>query len=412
MPPKSRQQKRGEAQNADAGLTPFARPSTPNDFKIVATVKALQELANTETKWKNRISEAQYADHVVKSKIARIHQLIALCDKGIASCTQDVEGLVQDQYNMVTLEPTQAAIWANEVKPAVASVNTPAAGSAAAAAKEAKTPKGGKGDKAVASMKGPEPVTGTPGSMPSAEADAALAGRLPESFWATRRAQRDAIRNIVMALYNIPRLARERQVQRPASALEMRHEVDEATRLSTPVAELLAASAVPRHTPGQKKAADKPPAAKKGAASGKGGKNASVVEDDTASLSESEAAWVLTGDLNPSDCLILPTPRGLDPRLMYKVQMLRSRRLRLESSIELFRAQLPQLEARLRCVVDMAQVGQYSLTAVQPQVARVVEEEVSLQRVRQQEDEAYAAKRGLTLPSMSSPNVASPSRGK
>jgi hypothetical protein len=109
MPPK-----KGKKPTDEPALpVAIARPSTPNDFRIVATVRALQGLANIETKWKNRLTTAARDDAAIRAKIQRAHQLIGLCEKGIAQCTAAVDALVDEQFNLVSTDPHQVSIWQN-----------------------------------------------------------------------------------------------------------------------------------------------------------------------------------------------------------------------------------------------------------------------------------------------------------
>jgi hypothetical protein len=240
MPPK-----KGKKPTDEPALpVAIARPSTPNDFRIVATVRALQGLANIETKWKNRLTTAARDDAAIRAKIQRAHQLIGLCEKGIAQCTAAVDALVDEQFNLVSTDPHQVSIWQNGPN-ALAGTGAPSGPAAKGGAKPAPGAAGSGAKAAAATAKDDKSKHGSlhdsifpPGY--DAEVDPTLVAAAPAGFFANRKAQREALRTMLHALYNVPRLSRERQVPRPSSPLEMQHEVDEATRLATPVAELMA----------------------------------------------------------------------------------------------------------------------------------------------------------------------------
>ena len=235
--------------------------------------------------------------------------------------------------------------------------------------------------------------------VPNPEDDPTLK-HLPPNVWECRRQQQEALRNILYAYYHLPRMQRERRAPRPTSSLEMQHEVDEAMRLSTPVAELLANAErmekLGSATPGKSGKEDKGKPAQK--ASGKppkatGKKTIEVLPERSNSVADSELHLLLTGELNPVDFLNLPVPRALAPRVMNRVLQLRSRRIRLEAAIEVFQSEIGPLEDRLRCITDMRNVGQYSLSAVGPLIQHTTDLERELQQLRVQEDEEFSRTR-------------------
>lgn len=417
MPPKKGKGGK-EADNFVLSQQSMVRPSTPNDFKIVATIKALQNYVNIETKWKNRMTEAAHSELCVKSKIQRIHQLIEQAKKGVLQAEQDLETLVDEQYAMISLDPARLSMW----EKAQSDNTTRGVFSLIVLEKPAAAPANGKQPPAAAAKKAPPPPPQTlqsqkPGdddhpAVPNPETDPSL-HHLPSSFWEVRRQQRESLKNILVAYFNLPRMARERRAhQRPSTAMEMQHEVDEAIRLSTPVSELLAnaekLAQIGNNTParndkagalkpGGKKEAGKPPKVAPKAAAGKSALTPEPGEGRSDSITDSEHAYLLTGDLHPADLLNLPVPRAIAPRVMNRVLHLRSRRLRLEASIEIFQNEIGPLEERLRTIQDMKSVGQYSVCAVSPLVVLTQDAEKELQQIRAAEDEAF--QRTRTAPS-------------
>lgn len=373
----------------------------------------MQELANVETKWKNRLLTASRDELAIKAKIQRVHQLIALCERGVAQCATNVDALVDEQFNMVSTDPAQVTAWHHGPQaPLIAA--KPVAGTAVAAAKAAAAKPGqdAKGSaKQGQSASAAPPAGGEASAFPpgyDASLDPALTAVVPQTFFANRIRQREALRAMLKALFDVPRLTRERAVQKPETAADMQHEVEEATRLATPIAELLAIQQQAALAKNQQLSLTKQASKVASPVKAKKDKKAAIVDaqsflDDSASVADSEIVQALTGDLNPSDVLTLPTPRGIDSKLLHKVQLQRSRRLRLEASIELFKEELPKLERRLRGIRDMERVGTYSVTAVGPEMTRMIDEEASLQRVRQNEDEAFQARRGATPLASGSP---------
>jgi hypothetical protein len=173
--------------------------------------------------------------------------------------------------------------------------------------------------------------------------------------------------------------------ERPRSQLDMFAEMEEARRLATPVAELIAeqnrlaaeAEAAASGTPGDKKKPAKAPA--KGGGGGKADAHASVCDESI-------------GELHPKDLLPVPTPRAMDATLLERIAALRSRKLRLQRSIGILERELKPVKQRLSGMAAMQALGQYSLNAVQPQIAGAVEAEAELQRIRMQEDEVFQSR--------------------
>jgi hypothetical protein len=203
----------------------------------------------------------------------------------------------------------------------------------------------------------------------------------------------------MLAYYTLPRLARERPVARPTTALGMAHECEETVRLATPIAELMMNLSLEEKRANKAGSSGAAKAAALAAAKAKKpplGKKA-VVEEELPTCAD-EALPMGPGDLHPADVMGLPVPRGLDARLMHRVCLLRSRRLKLEGSMALFEAEIEPCSKRLHGIGGMAAVGQYSLSAVRPHITGAADAELVLQRVRTAEDEAFHAKRAASVP--------------
>lgn len=398
MPPKKQDKKLNELSPT---ASVFLRPATPNDYRIVATVRSLQGLVNTEHKWRLRLGDAQRTEQLVNAKLRRLKQLIDQCHKGIHLLETELDQLVDEQFHQVSLEPNVNQQWANDAhaharaggplfsptNPKDASVSLPVTATVAKGAKK-------KENVQNVNQDGRDFATGD-------------LTQLPPHFWDIRKQQRDALRNILQAYFSLPRLARERKINRPSSPIEMQHELDEAFRLSTPIAELMqmqqhAATPEPgQRRPTEKKSQQsqgKPPKAKPA-------KGRAVQQLDEAALGHEVEVdnYLFTAELRPMDFLPLPVPRGLDARMLGRVLQLRSRRLRLETSIVLFEQEMVPLQQRLVGISDMEHLGEYSISAVQPAIVTTVEEEQSLQRIRQQEDEQFASRQKGALPMSASP---------
>mgnify|MGYP001594673685 CR=1 FL=1 len=432
MPPKKKATVAPDALLASPA--PCNRPATPNDFQIVATVRALQTLVNTEAKWSYRLHSAQHAEAVVTQKLKRLEHLKEQCRKCISQLDGDAETVVDEFCSLISPDPAQMQAWfpsgsTGALGPASATASSSAkAVSPAAAATAAAAPTAAKTAAAAAGkpvfVGASEPVdSGSAGSIafPTTTAAASVFAHLPATVQARRAAQKAALSAMVQAYYRLPRLSREeKKVTRPTSPVDMQRELEEAMRLSTPIptdSPSFGRSTLSRRGPGesgnggfgaggaaslsalsksQSMVASKAlgPAGGTGKAAGRGGSSRKGGGDEASPISATDLLLAqlheeLGNDVHPCDILTLPVPRALDVRLMQRVLVLRSKRLKLESLVALFEKEASPLHDRLRCVADMSQVGQYSLLAVQPRISAVVDQEAAFQRVRASEDEMF-----------------------
>jgi hypothetical protein len=345
------------------------RPATPNDFQIVATVRTLQGLVNVETKWKNRLQEAQHLSAITAAKMRKLQGMVEKCQEGIEQLAGEVEEII----GAIVLGDLT-----NPLGPLGAPQPPPVAGAGAKAASR----------KSQGEVKAVIPME-----------------TLPPTALAQRKAEAELLGAILRGFYNLPQLEKEKLLTRtrpPVSTPDaMLHEIEEARRLSTPTAELLA-QAQERSMLSPKVTGAASPAKRQSIKPGAGGSKAKEPVIDF----HQTAAEETIGGLNPSDFLPLPCPRAVDPRIMNRVLILRSRRIRLEQCIQLFTHEMNPLQHRNEGVADLLSLGNYSLSAVQPRIHNVVEEEAALQRISQQETEAWNQRRAASVP------PATPQEGK
>lgn len=353
MPPKAKK-------GTEEAPAIIQRPTTANDREIVATVRHLQSLVNTEVKWKNRATSAKHLSQVSRLKEQKLKRLMDVCDEGVLSL-----------HSQLTEFFTSLA----EVGYCNAPVNVSSAGlvtrAGAIVAAKPSGPVGGKGGSSAVS--GQQPPAEDP---PSADAQS------------RRKEQLDHVNQFLRVVYQQPRLSRERPPARPQNTIEMQREFDLAAKLGSPNAppqDTLPSSGTGAAAPG--KGAKAPPPA--------------LRPPKAPKASESTAASGVDpflGDLPPADFFVLPIPRGFDAAIMQYVFLLRSKRLRLEHCKALFTSELEPLGRRITCNSSVGVVSEYSLEALTPQLCDTTALELSLQKIRQAEDQAFLQKRAQSVP--------------
>jgi hypothetical protein len=332
------------------------RPTSANDRDIFASVKQLQGLINTEVKWKNRVSSAKQISQVSRLKELKLNRLIEVCDEGAAS----LQTQLQDFFSALA-----------DIGYCNAPVNVSSAGHITRAGAlsipvAAAPPTGGQG----AAGKG-APAAAPVEDIVSADAQV------------RRKEQLDQLTQFIRAVYQQPRLSRERPPARPQNPIEMQREFDLAAKLGSPSSIVPETGAAAAAKPGAKAPppALRPPKAPK--------------------PSESNAASGVDpylGELPPADFFVLPMPKGFDPAIMQYVFLLRSKKLRLEHCKALFISELEPLGKRISCNHSVNVVSGYSLEALAPQIRDTAALEANLQKIRQAEDQAFLAKRAQSVP--------------
>ena len=334
MPPKATKGKKGDELPIPDVI---ARPASANDYQIVATVRSLQLLVNTDAKWRNRIHSAKRNSDVSHLKLQKLRQMVETCTQGIAKLNAEMEELVSSLPDLP---------FTGNNGDIVAQLSQKAAGAAAKA-------------NAAPVQVSKSAAKGQVQVEEAAPSDAALE---------RRKTQCVHLGNILRAFYETPRLQRERPPQRPSTSQDFLNEMDGAVRLASPPADANRSAAA---------ASAKPPPAAKNAKQAK--QTVSAAPDVASSF----------GDLPPQDYFPLPCPRGVDGKLLQHVLVLRSKRLRLEASIEFFNAEMDPLTRRMDTLQKMDIIGHYSVEAVQPKIALTTHMEIELQKLRAQEDEKF-----------------------
>lgn len=353
MPPKAKAK-----EDPNAAAQSLQRPSTANDKKILSTVKELQQLMDTDVKWKNRVSSAKHMSQVCTLKIQKLLKLIQDCDMGMASLrrqmTEFVSSLKDVVYSNSPAITSSSGVITRAAPPPPAA---PGAGSAAAAAAP---PAKGKGAAA------PLPAEDQP----------------TEQTLRTRQLQVQHLGSLIWALYDMPRLQKEKPPLRPQNATEMAKEFDLAAILHQPNqgAPQAAEAASPKEKGAKGGGPLRPPKAPKVAASVSAAADGAPLYDS------------FLGDLPASDFFATAVPRGMDPTFLQYVCLMRSKRLRLEYCKSLFDAELAPLRRRTSCSEAVTVVGKYGVEAVAPHIQAAVQKEQQLQLTRQQEDQAFLAK--------------------
>lgn len=226
MPPKAKK-------GVDDTPVIVPRPTSANDRDIFASVKQLQNLANTEVKWKNRVSSAKHLSQVSRLKEAKLNRLIEVCDEGIAS----LQSQLQDFFASLS-----------DIGYCNASVNVSSAGlvtraGAISVPVAAAAPSGGKG---AAGGKG-APAAPPPEETISLDAQA------------RRKDQQEQMVQFIRLVYQQPRLSRERPPTRPQNPTEMQREFDLVGKLGSPNSQVEAAVGGAAAKPGKAPPALRPP---------------------------------------------------------------------------------------------------------------------------------------------------------
>jgi hypothetical protein len=318
------------ADDVSTANTVAMRPATPNDYAIVATVRSLQNLVNIESKWKYRVQDAERSFTMNHSKIEKISATIENSKECLAKITAELEELIASLPSSVKVDPAHAILPGGSAGP---------------------------GRKSKAN------VMNTSLLATGEENPVAVAQR--------RVREESAAMGIVMrAFYSAPRLTKERPGPPPDTPMEMRRELEEVGRITSPDLTLAASFRPP------------PPAPKKPVAK--------PTKDAKKGVVEQEPGPERMYGLLPTDVFSLPRPSCLNPQLFQKVMLLRSRRLRVEASIEMLETELLPLKKRSDCLHNMQSLGGYSIHAVTPLIAAGYDEEIALQKIRMQEDEAFS----------------------
>lgn len=366
MPPK------GKKEDVPAAPAVVQRPSTANDHEIVRTVKDLQSYVNTEVKWKNRVSSAKHLSLVSELKMQKLRRLIEVCQEGLGSLSSQLQEFLS------TLQDPSAVVFSN------APVNVSSAGLVTRAPAPAST---------QVAAAGPPPPAGKPAAGGAAKAAAPVMEETPTPEAVLRRKEQvSQLCQMLQAFYALPRLGRERPPGRPQNAAEMQREFDLASKLASPNVPVAAGSS----GAGAESKATKPGGALR---------PPKAPRPETAGAGPG-AVDPFLGDLPPSDYFILPTPKGIENSVIQYLFLLRSKKLRLEHCAALFAAELQPLQRRMTCNSACGVVGNYSLEAVGPIIAKTVALEQNLQKIRQQEDQQYLAKRAASVPPVAPPPAA------
>lgn len=351
MPPKAKKE------DLSAAPQIVQRPQSANDLEIVSTVKHLQGLVNTEVKWRNRVSSAKHISQVSQLKIQKLLRLVDSCKDGIESLnsqlTEFFASLQETAYSNAPVNVSSAGLVTRATAPTVGAA-------------------GGAGAPGTAPSKG----AALPGSKSAVPVDDA-----PTAEGLQRRKEQLAhLCSMLQVFYSLPRMNRERQPPRAANANDMQREFELAVKLALPNVPPAAEPAAASKKPNAAGALRPPKAPKPSETIGTGGFDPFL------------------GDLPASDFFVLPMPKGIDSSIMQYLFLLRSKRLRLEHCMSLFQSELEPLSRRISCTGTMGVVGQYSLEAVAPLIQNITNAELSLQKIRQQEDQAYLAKRAASAP--------------
>ena len=334
MPPKAAKGKKDEPANQEM----IARPASANDYQIVATVRSLQMLVNTDAKWRNRIHSAKRNSDVSHLKLQKLRQMVDTCSQGISKLNTEMDELIASLPDLPLASNNGDIIAQLSQKSGKANPAPP-------------VPAAKAGAKGQVQVEEPTPS---------------------EAAIERRKAQCAHLGNILRSFYDMPRLQRERPPQRPSTAQDFLVEMEGATRLASPVDGTRAAAAATKNATA--------------AAAPKGSKPPKATAAAPAEGSLSTSPF---GDLLPQDYFPLPCPRGVDGKLLQHVLVMRSKRLRLESSIELFNAEMEPLSRRLETLHKMDVIGHYSVEAVQPKIMSTTHLEAELQKLRAQEDEQF-----------------------
>jgi hypothetical protein len=315
------------------------RPPSENDHKIVATIRGIQELVDREYKWRNRAHSASHTGQVAALKVQKINALVEQCKIGMALLRNNFDefansvGLLSPSAQPITVQNGQVI----RVLPAAATAAPP---------------------------KGPKP----------SGSDEAADGQQKRSE------QQQLLVTILKAMFDQPRLSREKPPPTPSSGAEMLKEFDLVAKFCGQYVS---------SEPKQKQSGQKPPVGSRG-----------VIKQQSSTLE----IPILTplqeyiGDLPVADFFPLSCPRAVDPVLVQYVSLLRSKRLRLEHSLSLFCGELSPLGERVKCSSMMGTLSSYGAEAVVPQIQKLYAQELELQKIRNEEDQAFLGSRAQTAP--------------
>lgn len=399
------------------------------DQRIVEAVQHLQLLVNTETKWRNRIVSTVTASSSIDLSCERMSEFQQQCQQRIAALRDEVVKIAEKQMLLVSFDPAVFRQWFEQLTSDPNNVTPPPAVVTAHAAARSAMTGGSSPDKQPQRGKRAAPGGAGGGSSKDNSGPQYLDNvPVPANFWQRREAQKSALAAVFLAVFDLPRLNRERAAPRPSSVDEMLYQLREATRLAasgpaqlkelmqehrarereiangidgTASASKKAASSAARTNAAAAASAKKSAAGGGIAAAASSSKRPATAGSQTGSSSDAAPLsarsclqtgifvhdpnsddLALTTDLRPSDFFDIGSPRCLDQRVLHKVMTLRSRRLRLEECIAVFQDEKAQLQKRNDVQKEACHLAQYGLLAVKPLMEQTAAEEKALQARR------------------------------
>lgn len=211
--------------------------------KIIAAVERLQDLVNQEAKWRNRVISSVNNNSSVDLSMNKMNDYIAQCQKRIEQLREEAAKVADKQMHLVSFEPNVYKQWFEQLGADPCSIQSNPTVVASCNAALSGTPGGlegslrGGGKSKMGGSKRPGGGGKNSSVNPNQPPQQYLDGiPLPQNFWKRRDQQRQALAAVYLAIFDLPRLNREKPLNssfaKPTTSAEMVFQLQEAVRLS------------------------------------------------------------------------------------------------------------------------------------------------------------------------------------